>query len=249
MTQALQHYTPADLSVGGMEDFDTRDMTLPRLQLVQAQSRIPSALKHIGEWYDNAAGTFHEGLMGVFFNAGRQRVMFGAQYSAEAKALCASNDGKAPRLEFVGKVVDGVMIPDTCKDCHFAQWGQDASGKAIKPACRELYTYAFLSVDGSPFMLSVHGAGITEAKKLNYLMRTIGLRKLFSIGSREENGANGTYFVPTFTPVDATPADLLGLAVSLKGIGSQAVQQDAFAETPLRDTAQDLGGEVVEHPL
>ena len=246
MNQALQQYTAADLTVGGMDDFDAKDMTLPRLQLVQAQSKVPSALKHVGEWYDTAAGVFHEGLMGVFFNAGRQRVMFPEKYAGpDSKALCGSNDGKTPRAEFVGKLVSGQTIPDICKDCFFSMWGQDEMGKSIKPPCREVYAYAFLSVEGAPYMLSVHGAGIAEAKKLNYLMRTIGLRKMFSVASREENGANGTYFVPTFTPIDSTPEDLLSLAISLKGVGAQAVRQDAFEETPLRDTAEQLGGEVV----
>lgn len=242
----LVKYNANDLMVGGIDDFDARDMTLPRLQLVQAQSKIPGALKHLGEWFDLATNTFHAELNGLFFNVGRQRVMFAAVYNANDKALCASNDGKLPRPEYVGKQVGQWDIPDNCHDCPFAVWGQDTGGRATKPPCAELYVYAFLNFDGSPYMLSIRGSGIKEARKLNYVLRSAGMRRLFKMASREENGQQGTYFVPVFVPTGDAPQELIDMAVSLKGVGAQAVKQDAYtepqAETPLRDAAEELGG-------
>ncbi len=243
-------YNSNELMVGGIDDFDARDMTLPRLQLVQAQSKIPGALKHLGEWFDLATNTFNAELNGVFFNVGRQRVMFKQPYNSADKALCASNDGKLPRPEFIGHDVGGEWpIPDNCHDCPFAMWGTDANGRSTKPACSELYVYAFLNFDGSPYMVTIRGSGIKEARKLNYVLRSSGMRKLFKIASREENGQQGTYFVPVFVPVADAPQELIDMAVSLKGVGAQAVRQDNYSEpqaTSLHAVGEELGGEVVE---
>ena len=86
-------------------------------------------------------------------------------------------------------LVDGVNIPEQCADCPFSQWNYDENDKPIRPACDQAYLYAGIDVeDGMPFSVSLRGSGMSEAKRLNFLLKKYGITAVISMSTLKKTG-------------------------------------------------------------
>jgi len=210
---------PFRLPVPGLDSLTNRDVTVPRMQLVQPTSQIDNALKHAGEWYNTATGEFMELITAVFCGVKISRVVFPEVYTPDNNVECSSPDAIRPYPEHLGTTVRGVIIQDDCKACPLAQFGEDPeTGKAIRPVCDQVYVYAGVdSETWSPFSMALRGSAAPEAKRLNYLLQTFGYGIKVEVGTVQKTGGRGTYFIPKFTPAGRTPEDLQAHVTGILG--------------------------------
>lgn len=207
------------IPIPGLDQLNPRDITVPRMQLVQPTSQITGALQHLGEWYNTATGEFHPFLEAVFCGVKLSRVVFPEVYTPDNSVECSSPDSIRPYAEHVGKMVRGVVIRDDCKTCPLAQFGEDEqTGKPIRPACDQVYVYAaVLASDWGPFSMALRGSAAPEGKRLNYLLQTFGYGLIVKVESVQKEGGRGTYFIPKFSPAGNTPADLQAHVTAILG--------------------------------
>src|SRR3990167_10342131 len=147
----LPEYDAETFVVLGMENVQPGELRIPRLQLVQAQSRMDGKEGHEGEWFNSVTGEFISNPELLIIGTAKGRVMFPHEYNAENEPLCGSDDGLAPRTEYIGAVVKIVgrdaagdpevksgVIPNLCAGCPFGVWGDNGA----PPACSEVATFA-----------------------------------------------------------------------------------------------------------
>jgi len=138
----------------GLEGIDQDDLTMPRIRVIQPTSKL-----------DGDPGTFHNNLTqatkkridAVLLRVTKSRVCWDSGDLA-APPVCASDDAITPRAEYE------MVFAKTCASCPQARWGSDG----VPPACR--FTYNFLGADreddDAPFVLSLSGASIKQAKRV-----------------------------------------------------------------------------------
>lgn len=212
----MQHYTPQEeVGVSGIENMEAADMLIPRLQIVQPTSTMEGALENLGSYYNTALAEFYDGVQAVVVGWKQNRVVFPDVYQQDNEVECSSPDAIKPYDEHVGKFVRGIEIfPDTmCAQCPLGKFGEDANGKPIRPACDLVYVYACIDANtGMPFSMSLRGSASSEAKKLNFMIRSFGFSTVIQFGTKQMKGARGVYFVPQFQLVGPAPDVILELA-------------------------------------
>lgn len=148
--------------------FRPEDLAVASLSIVQPNSLMPEARKHIGEFYNNLYREFYKGGVEIIIAAFdtprslKRAKQPGEKYDPKEKPLCASANGVLPYKQYVGTEYQGENIPAICDGCPFKDDGQ----------CREFYKYFGLQVSNlkrvafKPTYLSKN-----EAKRLNDSLR------------------------------------------------------------------------------
>jgi hypothetical protein len=226
--------------VPGMEHVQPGELRIPLLKLVQAQSRMDGADDHPGQWHNSVTGEFDPGPELLIIGVAKGRVMFPATYNADNKPLCGSDDGAAPRAEYVGAslkvlgadeagepTITTTVIPKKCADCPFSQWGEGGE----PPKCNEVATFAGMDKSGLPVLIQIRSTGLRNVPNLKTLIAANGIRKTIHLGSVKESGDTGVYFVPVFT-VGAKPnSEWQAGAIRLARMGNLAARnQQAIIE-------------------
>jgi hypothetical protein len=226
-------------TIPGMENVTPDELRIPILRLVQAQSRIDGKEGHEGEWHNSVTGEFSKHPELLMIGVSKGRIMFPDEYNADNKALCASDNGSAPRDEFVGKEIETVgkdlttgrrivsvqAIPPVCAECPFSLWGDD--GKP--PACSAVAVFAGVEEDGLPVLLQIRSAGMQAVGGLKTMIAANGIRKSIRVGSSHKADAKGNYFVPVFTIGDKPAVEWQATAMRLARLGNMAARNQAAA--------------------
>jgi hypothetical protein len=219
--------------VPGMENVQPGELRIPRLQLVQAQSRMDGKEGHEGEWFNSVTGEFIPNPELLIIGTAKGRVMFPAEYNAENKPLCGSDDGQAPRPEYVGAIVKTVgkdaagdpevrsaTIPSLCAKCPLGLWGEDDT----PPACNEVSTFAAVGEDGMGALFQLRSTGMKNVPSLKTLIAANGVRRAIRLGAVKETNDSGTYAIATFTPGRKPDREWQKTALSLARFGNMAAR-------------------------
>ena len=243
----------SELYVPGMETLTRDDVSLPRLVLVQLTSRnLPDdSTAHFGEWYNTVTGEYHAQVFGVLLGIAKQRAAFPREFSADSKALCASDEALYPRSEFVGKDVrDGKtgvthVIDGSCADCPFSKFTNDAT-----PLCTFSYSYGFYDVaSGLPFVMRAQRTGIKAAKQLNMQIMKYGRGNVIMLSASKVTDDNGKYAVPVFSAGDKLTGDLAhGAAEFVRSFGNIAERVTADEPDVPSVDSDDGGAPMPEEP-
>ena len=234
--------------VPGMENVQPGELRIPLLKLVQGTSRMAEAAEHGGEWHNSVTGEFSPSPEVLIIGVAKGRVMFPPTFNADNKPLCGSDDGKAPRADYVGTslktvgydadggpVVSTQIIPKLCADCPFSAWGDDGT----PPKCNEVATFAGMVQEGMPVLIQVRSTGMKNVPNLKTLIAANGIRKAIRLGAVQEKNETGVYYVPVFL-VGAKPhKEWQAMAIRLARMGNLAARnQQAIIEYEQR---QDVG--------
>ena len=234
----LPEYDAETFVVPGMEHVQPGELRIPRLQLVQAQSRIDGKEGREGQWFNSVTGEFVPNPELLIIGTAKGRVMFPREYNAENEPLCGSDDGLAPRPEYVGAVVKIVgkdaagdpevksaVIPGLCAGCPFGVWAKDAP----PPACNEVATFAAVGEDGLGALFQLRSTGMKNVPSLKTLIAANGVRRAIRLGSVKETNDSGTYAIATFTPGKKPSKEWQQTALSLARFGNMAARNQRAA--------------------
>lgn len=204
--------------VEGVDALGREDMSIPRLELVQAQSDVPNADEHLGQWYNTLTGEYKKQVKAVLLSLGMGRAAFPRDFSRDSQPLCASDNAILPRGEYIGTVVtdtkQGVRdeIRGECATCIFSKFG--ANGES--PLCAKAYVYAMLDIEtGLPFVVRMQRTATHAAKQINTIAKMQGRKKLIVLASKKVQSDTGNYFEPVFMSGEATPPEMLALCYQL----------------------------------
>lgn len=228
---------PQTFIVPGMEDTRPDELRLPRLSLVQAQSRMAGAQDHLGLWHNTITGEFTANPELLIIGVARGRVMFPQDFSADNKPLCGSDDGGHPRDEYIGQEIKRVFTVDgepsiqrhtitpACAQCPFAKWGDDGQ----PPACNEVATFAGISDEGLPSLFQLRSSAMKNAPNLKTLIAANGLRRAIRLGAVKETNDSGAYYVPQFSTGAKPNKDWQNTALRLATLGNLAARNQRAA--------------------
>jgi hypothetical protein len=193
---------------------------------------------HEGEWFNSVTGEFVPNPELLIIGTAKGRVMFPREYNAENEPLCGSDDGLAPRTEYVGAVVKIVgkdaagdpevksgVIPNLCAGCPFGLWAKDGP----PPACNEVATFAAVGEDGLGALFQLRSTGMKNVPSLKTLIASGGVRRAIRLGSVKESNDSGTYAIATFTPGKKPGKEWQQTALSLARFGNMAARNQRAA--------------------
>ncbi len=208
--------SPTD--VEGVDALGREDMSIPRLELVQAQSDVPDADQHLGQWYNTLTGEYKKTVKAVLLSLGMGRAAFPRDFSRDSEPLCASDDGIVARPEYAGVVVTDTKLGITseilgeCAMCVFSKFGPNGES----PLCPKAYVYAMLDVEtGLPFVARMQRTATKAAKQINTIAKMQGRKKLIVLASKKVTSDTGNYYEPTFMSGEPTPPEMLALCYQL----------------------------------
>ena len=176
-----------DQAETGLEDFDSRDLTMPRLAIYHTE----------GVFRNTQTNETFEQLVVVLLGLHKSRIMWGelSEGDDQDPPLCKSPDTKhgfpnvddelpvSKRYPWDGQrvfkpgdalplaVEDGAQTMPSlpCKDCHFKEWNTDPTGK--RPWCSEEWTFPLLYQDPKeqdswiPALLTFRRSGLKAVRQ------------------------------------------------------------------------------------
>lgn len=227
-----EEFNDATFIIPGAEHIRPSDLQIPIAKLVQAQSKMGGAGEHVGCYHNSVTGDFSATLTVLIIGLAQGRVMFPTEFSSDSKPICASDDNKTPRAEYASleietvttnlttnkKEIVNVKVGPSCSACPFAQWGKNNE----PPACSLVETFALLEKDGIPSIIQLSRSGAKPAAALKTLAVTNGIRKTIVLGSRQDQGDTGNYYVPTVTVGQAPDAEWKRQAIVIAKLGNFA---------------------------
>ena len=190
--------------VQGTDALTREDLQIPHLVIVQAQSaEIPDNLKHIGQLFNNLTGEFYDEVTAVLLSEVKGRAAFDRTFSRDSEPLCASDDAIMPRAEYIGRSltdserdIEHIIDDAGCPSCPFSKFGNNGE----TPLCAKSFTYAMLdAMTHFPFLFRAQRTGMSAARQLTRIAKTIGRQKYIKISTREVKSDSGAYFVPVFS--------------------------------------------------
>lgn len=220
MSLATGATMPDEMIVAGADILQREDIAVPRLTLVQATSKgLPSDfLKHVGELYNNITGEYSASIEAVLLGVMKQRVAFPRDFSADATALCASDEGLYARKEFIGTSVTDTKtgqvanIDGICGECPFSKFGADGQ----TPLCSLGYVYAMMDLEtGMPFLLRAQRTGIQAARQLNTVAKMMGRSRSIIVTGKLVSDDKGNYAVPVFSTGKKLAQDIVNVAAGI----------------------------------
>jgi hypothetical protein len=240
----------------GMEDFDTTDAALPRLQIVHDD----------GQFKDSLSGATYDKLPVIILGLVKQRVMWDTTMEDDAKPMCRSTNfkqgypllpenAKHPSTPFdwqksnfdpaqFPQDSDGVVILP-CDACKFKDWGSHPDGK--KPWCSEQWTLPILfdqtgGTDEPEWVGGIITFQKTALAPLKKYMTTFANTKTppfrditeFSLDLLQRGKT--TYSVPKFKQIARTsPDDFLGYSATYRGIREFLTREPVRRESDAAD--------------
>jgi hypothetical protein len=260
MTTPGADYVP----VAGITDLSPDDFSIPVLKLIQSTTKIDDADKHAGKWYRSDTGEIITSPQALIIGIAKSRVLFPSDYTGDGVTLCRSDDGHAPRVDYIGSMIyfmpgtekrrpivseatadkdddRNMAIPAACADCPLSQWGTEGG----KPPCRLSDNWAALLDEGDPALIRFGGSAAKMSAKLRNLARAATAKRkslYIALSAHFEKGDSGNYWVPDITPIKETvPADLIETAKAFMGLNLAARAADLAP-----DGDDDRAGEWIE---
>lgn len=261
MTMATQDGWGGDT---GLEDFDSSDVSMPRLNIDHAENVFKDSLSN---------DTF-ESLDVILLGLHKSRIMWPGEISDgdAAAPLCKSPDFSngfpnmdpdiSAELRYPWSAQD-VYTPEqavpltlsdgrvtqpaiSCKACKFKEWNTDPTGK--KPWCSEEWIFPLLyrTEDGSwnPALFGLKRSGLAPAKKYVSPFATKKMPLFVTITKLTLNANKRgmvRYSTPVFTKGAATPeAEWTDYHTSFVGA------KEYLKQYPMPRTDEEVGGEVIE---
>jgi hypothetical protein len=225
---------PAELEdYSGYEDFDSSDLIIPRVKIIQPTSRKGTA----GKFSMNLTEEEFDEMSIVVIKAARSRVLWPPVDSDLEEPLCKSSDFLNPDAsvqapmstvcaEYVMK--GDLKVLETV--CTKAKWISDE-----RPDCNQVYNLLCLTGENVPFWISMAGASIGPVKRF---ISAIALqrKKLWRFETKistEERTKPSRHFVVRFgTPrhldEDRLPA-IMELVIALKNQSTQVFRDNEAA--------------------
>jgi hypothetical protein len=231
--------------VAGIGDLSPDDFSIPILKLIQSNTRIDDADKHAGEWYRSDTGEILTAPQALIIGIAKSRVLFPSDYTGDGVTLCRSDDGRAPRADFIGQMIyfmpgtekrraivseatadtndhHNLVIPTACAACPLSQWGEEGG----RPPCRLSDNWAALLDEGDPALIRFGGSAAKISAKLRNLARAATAKRkplYIALRAHFEKGDSGNYWVPDITPIkESPPADLIETAKAFMGLNLAA---------------------------
>jgi len=239
-TQALStEVNPVDDD--GFDDFDERDMIIPRAVIPQATSGADKGTA--GMICVNLTGEEYSEIPVVILRHTKGKVLYNEDYKKDDSAICWSRDAKTP-----GDAVEDPMA-SSCANCEYGQW-KKVDGKNVKPACSD--TRTLLCVDTNtfvPFFISLHGLSI---KPLNGAMTAIKLRGKAAnlplwgysttIGVQTMDTDYGEKFAASFSGPQPLDQDMVSVMAAFR----TELSKETIEDTEAAEKAAGVGGDGVE---
>lgn len=220
------------MGIDGADMLGREDLTMPRLELVQAQSQMPEAQQHVGAYYNTLTGEFSSSVTAVLLSLNKGRVAFPRKFARDSEPVCASDDAIAPRTEYQGTVVEDpdmgieVVIGDSCAACPLSQFGPNGE----TPLCAKSYAYAMMDENQLPFIIRFQRTATAAAKQINTIIKTMQRTRMITLTSKYVTSDNGNYYIPVVTLAEHTPGDIMQaafeLSSSLGNIVSRAQREE-----------------------
>jgi len=190
----------------GLEVFDTGDLILPRLRIVQPTSKEGT----VGWFKNNLTNEEKDKINAVVLAASKGRVCWGENLDEDP--ICRSSDGihpsenvESPVNEICGTKENGKRFEPVCPN---AMWGEK---KDERPICNEVINLLCIGKDDMvPFFISLHG---TQLKPVRAYLSAVGLRRrsLYeyqaTLKLKETTNGKGKYFVIQFEELKENSAD------------------------------------------
>lgn len=209
MSTALVAPGPQELATilnEGMEGFDDAPLKPAEYELVQKTSHVDGALP--GHFRNRLTGDQYPSIRVVPIKYYNGRVLFPpGDFSADAKPLCKSIDGKVP-APFPNITPQSPL----CSTCDFGKKMWETKGKP--PSCKETMRWLFVDHEqGVPFWLSLKSTSISPTNKIIATLRqyaTISKNKgeprslfdyVFTLKTRLMNTPKGSFYVVEYADV------------------------------------------------
>lgn len=234
--------TPEDMEGIGLEDFETSDMVMPRINIVHDEAMFQ----------DNLSGEKHDSIRAVILGLVKQRILWDDEVVDGDTPLCKSynfHQGHPDPTRFPFKdasfdkgTIEGEDDPTLpCSACQLKEWGSHP--KRETPWCSEQHTFPLLmevSEDQfAPALLTVQRSGIKPSK--SYLTsfarsKTPLYTVVTNLTLNAQKRGSVNYAVPAFSRGEPTDSDDWGF------YAQQYRQIREFITTPpVRDDDDDAG--------
>lgn len=227
---------PAELEgYSGYEDFDSNDLIIPRVKIVQPTSRKGTA----GKFLMNLTDEEFTSMDIIVIKASRSRVLWGDDLEAQ-EPVCKSSNFLVPDPSIEYPVSPACAVYSQKGDlrvlevlCEKAKWINNE-----RPECNQSYNLLCLTSEHVPFWISLSGASISPVKRF---ISAIALRRkklwqfVTTISTEERIKPNRHYtikFGPP-QPLDASQLTIVAdLVASLKDQTAQLVQDPDVSIPP-----------------
>lgn len=184
---------PAGDAVAPTELYDyvptAEDMSMPRIKLAQFLTpEVVNGAARAGEWI--VPGEEPQREVAILITGMR---LTRELRDAERQVACSSPNGQV-----------GVGTPGgECAACPFMQWGQDANGKGVPPACTAQYRYLAMTQAGAYFELIFQKTQTAAARTLNPYMavRKPNQALAVKLGSELKRDNMKSWYVPVIKGV------------------------------------------------
>lgn len=234
---------PAErMDTEGVEELSREDFKLPIIRIVQSQSRdAPEEAQ--GKFHNSVTNVAKDYMIVTVLRVGKTRILFPPVFSADSEPLCASDNSKEPRPQFVGNTLldfptthPHFNVPASCDECTLKEWGLNNE----PPDCALSYKYIMVDLeDGMPGILALKRTDVSMGRALNTLLSTPGLKKL-RLSSKFTEVGEGQWFAFRYTVMPKMEEEDWATAQSMQAIAAQAiVSADVDAEdmTPTGEAA------------
>lgn len=167
--------------VGGLENLDAQDITIPRVRLLQATSReVQRGEAKVGTFQNSLTGeNYGSKLEFIPFQVFKSRVRF-----SQKTALCISRDA-----------ITGIGDPGgDCETCSFSQWGSEREA----PECSLVYNYlSWLPGrdEELPIAVSLMRTSIPTARKFNTILRFDRKGAAYELYPEQKENEKGMFFI------------------------------------------------------
>ncbi len=225
---------PAErMDTEGVGELSREDFKLPIIRIVQSQSRnAPEEAQ--GKFHNSVTNIVKDYMIVTVLRVIKTRILFPPVFNVDSEPLCASDDSKAPRPQFAGKLLyefptsyPNYNVPASCDDCALKEWGANNE----PPVCALSYKYIVVDLeDGMPGILSLKRTDVSMGRALNTLLSTPGLKKL-RLSSKFTEVGEGQWFAFRYIVLPKMEEEDWATAQSMQAIASAViVRADIDAE-------------------
>jgi hypothetical protein len=232
---------PVELSdYSGYEDFDSSDLIIPRVKIIQPTSRKGTA----GKFSMNLTEEEFDQMTISVIKASRSRVLWPPVDSDIEEPLCKSSDFLMPdasvQAPLSSACAEYVMRGDLKvleTVCTKAKWINNE-----RPACNQVYNLLCLTSENVPFWIALSGSSIGPVKRFISAV-ALQRKKLWqfeSVIATEERSKPSRHYVIRF----GTPRQLSG--ERLRMVGELVIQLKNQSAQVIRDVdamPSDVGSE------
>lgn len=218
--------------IEGVDGLEREDFKLPIIRIVQATSRNAPP-NSAGKFHNSVTGDVKDYMIVTVLKVAKTRILFPPEFSADSELLCASDDSKTAREQFIGKTITDFndypmyVIPSDCDSCVLQDWGPNRE----PPACALSYQYIVVDLEsGMPGILGLKRTDVSMGRALNTLLATPGLKKI-RLSSEFVEKDVGQWWALRYQLMPGLTDEDFEIARSMAGIASSAVvSADVLAE-------------------